>query len=224
MRTGYQGGRRCRAGRVAETRLEIFIRGPGPLRGSPAPAKATAGAPTIGQDHRRGAGKAPYIYFTRCRPSAPLPDCSRQGEFFDNSQTGNGAWQRRRLSCEVSAFRRLWHGASGQARGMSSISAADPISESRDTSNYLILVSFDFEVRSKSDTENHANFEITTGRRRSFSERRRQARRVTRAYRPSSPLCRTRPHSGPVRAARRTTPCARRKERGNRRPPSAGSP
>ncbi len=41
-------------GRVAETRLEIFIRGPGPLRGSPAPAKATAGAPTIGQDHRRG--------------------------------------------------------------------------------------------------------------------------------------------------------------------------
>ena len=45
---------------------------------------------------------------------------------------------------------------------MSSISAADPISESRDTSNYLILVSFDFEVRSKSDTENHANFEITT--------------------------------------------------------------
>ena len=54
VRTGYQGGRRCRAGRVAETRLEIFIRGPGPLRGSPAPAKATAGAPTIGQDHRRG--------------------------------------------------------------------------------------------------------------------------------------------------------------------------
>ena len=65
VRTGYQGGRRCRAGRVAETRLEIFIRGPGPLRGSPAPAEATAGAPTIGQDHRRGAGKAPYIYFTR---------------------------------------------------------------------------------------------------------------------------------------------------------------
>ena len=94
VRTGYQGGRRCRAGRVAETRLEIFIRGPGPLRGSPAPAEATAGAPTIGQDHRRGAGKAPYIYFTRCRPSAPLPDCSQKGEFFDNGQTGNGAWQR----------------------------------------------------------------------------------------------------------------------------------
>ena len=97
VRTGYQGGRRCRAGRVAETRLEIFIRGPGPLRGSPAPAEATAGAPTIGQDHRRGAGKAPYIYFTRCRPSAPLPDCSRQGVFFDNGQTGNGAWQWRSL-------------------------------------------------------------------------------------------------------------------------------
>ena len=56
-----------------------FHPSPGPLRGSPAPAKATAGAPTIGQDHWRGAGKAPYIYFTRCRPSAPLPDCSRQG-------------------------------------------------------------------------------------------------------------------------------------------------
>ena len=97
VRTGYQGGRRCRAGRVAETRLEIFIRGPGPLRGSPAPAKATAGAPTIGQDHRRGAGKAPYIYFTRCRPSAPLPDCSRQGEFFDNGQTRKRAWQQRSL-------------------------------------------------------------------------------------------------------------------------------
>ena len=98
VRTGYQGGRRCRAGRVAETRLEIFIRGPGPFRGSPAPAEATAGAPTIGQDHRRGAGKAPYIYFTRCRPSAPLPDCSRQGEFFDNSQTGNGGVATERLA------------------------------------------------------------------------------------------------------------------------------
>ena len=97
VRTGYQGGRRCRAGRVAETRLEIFIRGPGPFRGSPAPAEATAGAPTIGQDHRRGAGKAPYIYFTRHRPSAPLPDCSRQGEFFDNSQTRKRAWQRRSM-------------------------------------------------------------------------------------------------------------------------------
>ena len=88
VRTGYQGGRRCRAGRVAETRLEIFIRGPGPLRGSPAPAEATAGAPTIGQDHRRGAGKAPYIYFTRCRPSAPLPDCLNSQT--EKSGRGNG--------------------------------------------------------------------------------------------------------------------------------------
>ena len=88
VRTGYQGGRRCRAGRVAETRLEIFIRGPGPLRGSPAPAEATAGAPTIGQDHRRGAGKAPNIYFTRCRPSAPLPDCLNSQT--EKSGRGNG--------------------------------------------------------------------------------------------------------------------------------------
>ena len=94
------------------------------------------------RSHSGGLGRRHIYYFTRCRPSAPLPDCSQKGEFFDNSQTGNGAWQRRKLSCEVSAFRRLWHGAPGQARGMSSISAADPISESRDTSNYLILVSF----------------------------------------------------------------------------------
>ena len=114
VRTGYQGGRRCRAGRVAETRLEIFIRGPGPLRGSPAPAEATAGAPTIGQDHRRGAGKAPYIYFTRCRPSAPLPDCSRQGEFFDNGQTGNGAWQRRNMY--PLPRHRFPHGVAGECR------------------------------------------------------------------------------------------------------------
>jgi hypothetical protein len=45
--------------------------------------------------HRRGAGKAPYLLLTRCRPGAPLPDFSLTGEFFDNSQTGNGAWQRR---------------------------------------------------------------------------------------------------------------------------------
>ncbi|HET9538606.1 MAG TPA: hypothetical protein VFP43_25215, partial [Mesorhizobium sp.] len=48
---GIREGGGAGAGRVAETRLEIVIRGPGPLRGSPAPAEATAGAPTIGQDH-----------------------------------------------------------------------------------------------------------------------------------------------------------------------------
>ena len=121
VRTGYQGGRRCRAGRVAETRLEIFIRGPGPLRGSPAPAEATAGAPTIGQDHRRGAGKAPYFYFTRHRPSAPLPDCSRQGELFDNSQTRKRAWQRRSLFSVLAHGQQAVRGLSSTERSLNSL-------------------------------------------------------------------------------------------------------
>ena len=121
VRTGYQGGRRCRAGRVAETRLEIFIRGPGPFRGSPAPAKATAGAPTIGQDHRRGAGKAPYIYFTRCRPSAPLPD-------YLNGQTGNGAWQRRNMY--PLPRHRFPHGVAGECRAQPGARAGQAIKPS----------------------------------------------------------------------------------------------
>ena len=45
VRTGYQGGRRCRAGRVAETRLEIFIRGPGPSSRLPHTGRGHRGGP-----------------------------------------------------------------------------------------------------------------------------------------------------------------------------------
>ena len=63
VRTGYQGGRRCRAGRVAETRLEIVIRGPGPgsrlprTRQRPPWGPRRAGKNTGGGEERSTAGR-----------------------------------------------------------------------------------------------------------------------------------------------------------------------